>query len=142
MDGMNMFPALDIAGSGMKAEARRLEVVASNIANAQTQRTPNGEPYRRKEVLFETTYSGIKDAKAGMTKVAISGVVEDQTEFPRVFRGIGTPGADDEGMVRMPNVDMVYEMVDMMSAMRAFQANLKTIESFKSMAEAAMDIGK
>lgn len=142
MSGMKMFPALDIAGSGMKAEARRLEVVASNIANAQTQKTQNGEPYRRREVMFETMFDGMREAKAGMTKVGISGIVEDQTEFPRVFRGKGAPGADDEGFVRMPNVDMVYEMVDMMSAMRAFQANLKTVESFKSMAEAAMDIGK
>lgn len=142
MNQMNMFPALDIAGAGMRAEARRLEVVAANIANAQTRKSDGGEPYRRREVIFKTVYDGAEEARRGLGKVEVSGVVPDSTEFPRVFRGKDFPGADEEGYVRMPNVDMVYEMVDLMSAMRAFQANVKTTETFKRMAEAALGIGR
>lgn len=142
MNEMQMFPALDIAGSGMGAEARRLEVVAANIANARTLETDRGEPYRRREVIFRTVFDRESDRRSGLAKVEVKDVVEDMSEFPRVFRGKDYPGADEEGYVRMPNVDMVYEMVDLMSAMRAFQANLKSSETFKSMAEAALRIGR
>ena len=140
MSEMNMFPALDIAGSGMTAEMRRLEVVAANIANAQTIRTDEGGPYRRRDIIFRT----VMDQASGgrfVPKVQVEGVVPDQSDLKRVYEP-GHPDADKEGFVSMPNVDIVYEMVDMMSSMRAYESNLRTSRSFRSMAESALRIGR
>lgn len=141
MNTMNMFPALDIAGAGMQAESRRLEIVAANIANANTIRTDAGEPYRRREVIFRTVMDQVHSGGRDLPSVEVADVVADPTDFKRVYKP-GHPDADEEGFVRMPNVDMVFEMVDMMTSMRAFEANLRTTRTFRSMAEAALQIGR
>jgi flagellar basal-body rod protein FlgC len=137
MDLIAPFKALDIASSGMSAEMRRLEIISANLANAQTTRTPEGGPYARREVVFETEYDG--DDTAPMVKV--SGVHQDGSDFRRVYKP-GHVDADEDGYVLYPNVDPVYEMVDMMEAMRAYESNLRTSRAFRAMADAAMQIGR
>lgn len=140
-DKISAFRALDIAGAGMTAEMRRLEVIASNLANASTTRTPGGGPYRRQEAVFRAVYDRAGRAE-GVPTVKVDGIEKDPSEFPRVFKGLGYPDADAEGYVAMPNVDSTLEMVDMMESMRAYEANLRTGRAFKSMADAALQIGR
>lgn len=140
MDGkIGAFRALDISSAGMSAESRRLETIAVNLANAQSTRTPQGGPYRRREVVFETIYDGPAGEKIPLVKVA--GMHEDDKDFKRIYRP-HHPDADGEGFVMFPNVDPVYEMVDMMEAMRAYEANSRASRAFKTMAESALQIGR
>jgi len=133
------FRALDIASSGMAAEQRRLEVIAANLANASTTRTPEGGPYRRKEAVFQSVYDKVgRQDRLPMVKVV--DVAEDASDFKRVFNP-GHPEALD-GYVTYPNVDSVFEMVDMMEAMRSYEANLRSAKTFKTMAESALQIGR
>jgi len=144
MDGMKTFRALDIAGSGMTAERRRLEVVAANIANARTLKTENGGPYRRQEVIFQSVMRRASLAGGAMDRlpeVAVSDVVSDRSDF-RMVLDPGHPLADEDGYVAMPNVDMVFEMVDLMDAMRSYEANLRTVRTFRTMFESALQIGR
>lgn len=139
MGPMKAFRALDVAGSGMAAEVRRLEVIAANIANAETLRSEDGGPYRRREVIFQTEFD--RALGGNLPKVQVKDVVKDASDFRRVHRP-GHPLADEEGYLAMPNVDMVFEMVDLMSAMRSFESNLKTTEVFKTMVDSALQIGR
>lgn len=141
MTEIKSFRALDIAGSGLLAERRRLEVVAANIANAQTVRTEDGGPYRRREILFESFVDRRLDDDDRLPEVKIAGVVPDMSDF-RPVKDPGHPLADEDGWVLMPNVDMVFEMVDLMEAMRSYEANLRTIRAFKTMVDAALQIGR
>ncbi|MFH0945505.1 MAG: flagellar basal body rod protein FlgC [Planctomycetota bacterium] len=141
MTSMNAFRALDIAGSGMNAEQRRMEVVAANIANAHTLRTEQGGPYRRQEVLFRSIMKRIGGQTDRLPEVEVSDVVSDMSDF-RMVQDPGHPLADKDGYVAMPNVDMIFEMVDLMESMRAYEANVKTAKSFKSMFESALQIGR
>ncbi len=139
MGPMKAFRALDVAGSGMLAERRRLEVIAANIANAHTLKSEDGGPYRRREVLFETVFDRALDGD--LPRVEVKDVVRDMSDLRRVHRP-GHPMADADGYVAMPNVEMVFEMVDLMAAMRSFEANAKTSEVFKTMVDAALQIGR
>ncbi len=141
MNAMNTFRALDIAGSGMGAERRRLEVVASNIANARTLKTEEGGPYRRQEVIFETVMKRVGNRMERLPEVRVAGVVPDMSDF-EMIQDPGHPMADENGYVAMPNVDMVYEMVDLMQAMRSYEANVRSVRAFKTMYEAALEIGR
>ena len=123
----------------MRAERRRLEVVASNIANAHTTNTTTGEPYRRRLVVFEPQAARPGDELPG--GVQVRGVELDQSEFPRLFRK-GHPDADDDGYVQISNVNITHEMVDLMAAMRSYEANLKAARASKQMAERALELGR
>src|SRR6185295_379147 len=107
-DKIEPFRALDISGSGLAAEQRRLEVIAGNLANAQTTRTPEGGPYRRREVIFKTVYEGHGEDRAPIVQVA--GVKADASDFRRVYKPEHAD-ADPDGYVNYPNIDAVYEMV-------------------------------
>lgn len=139
MAGMDTFRVLDIAGSGLAAERRRMEVIAANIANAQTLRTEDGGPYRRREALFESVLDGF--GGDGLPEVRVAEIAKDPTPFRRVYLP-GHPFADEEGFVAMPNVDLVFEMVDLMAAVRSYESNLKSIQAFRRMADAALEIGR
>jgi len=139
MGPMKSFRALDVAGSGMSAERRRLEVIAANIANANTLQSEDGGPYRRREAIFRSLFD--KESGGGTPRVEIAAVVSDDKD-PRRVHNPGHPLADDEGYVAMPNVDMVFEMVDLMSAMRSYESNLKTTQVFKTMVDSALQIGR
>jgi flagellar basal-body rod protein FlgC len=137
---MGMFDALEISGSALTAERMRMDVTAQNLANAQTTRGADGQPYRRKEVvLAERQGAGSFGAAlagamgGGAPKgVEVAAITEDQSALKRVYDP-SHPDADDEGYVQMPNVDTVSEMVDLIAAQRAYEANVTAMQSAKAM---------
>ena len=139
------FNAFNISASGLTSERFRMEVVANNIANASVTRTPEGGPYRRKDVIFETALNRpgtpMDDAEAGgpLNGVRVVGLADDMSEFPRVFN-IGHPDADANGFVTMPNVNLPIEMVNLITATRAYEANLKASQAFTDMNQQAIAI--
>ena len=130
--------ALNISASGLGAERLRMEVVANNIANASVTRTPEGGPYRRRDVVFETVLSGVEgNDTPGLGGVRVAGMVSDQSELPRVFSP-GHPDADADGFVSMPNVNLPIEMVNLITASRAYEANLRVAQSFLELSQSAL----
>lgn len=141
---MGLFDAIDIAGSGLSAERLRMDVVAGNLANAQTTQGANGQPYRRREVVLQEARAGEQSfgsmlsaaAAAGgaggnrVSGVQVAGVVEDQAPLRRVYDP-GHPDADAQGYVSLPNVNPVTEMVDLISASRAYEANVTAMQTAK-----------
>jgi flagellar basal-body rod protein FlgC len=136
------FSSIDISTSGLSAERYRMEVIANNIANANSTRTAEGGPYRRQEVVFSARNNnafGISPGLEGLTGVSVQGVQSDQSELPLVFNP-GHPDANEEGMVAMPNVQIPFEMVDMITASRSYEANLRSIRSFREMAQQTLTL--
>ena len=135
--------ATDISASGMSAERKRMEVVANNIANAYSTRSAQGGPYRRQQVVFEAVMDdsiGIDPTRIRqMRGVQIVGIRADESELPRVYQP-GHPDADDDGFVTMPNVQPALEMVDLVTASRAYEANLRILRTFREMAEHALSL--
>jgi flagellar basal-body rod protein FlgC len=146
---MGFFGGLEISASGLTAERLRMDVTAENLANAQTTRGADGQPYRRKEVILQETpgsfgatlsaaMGGGNDGSAGGVQVA--GVVQDTaTPLKRVYDP-GHPDADAQGYVSMPNVDTVTEMVDLISAQRAYEANVTAMQAAKQMFSRTLDL--
>jgi flagellar basal-body rod protein FlgC len=136
---MSLFGGLEISASALTAERLRMDVVAENLANAQTTRGAGGNPYRRKEVVLQERASSFGASLSaamgdgGNSKgVEVAGVVEDQTPLKRIYDP-GHPDADAEGYVSMPNVDTVTEMVDLIGAQRAYEANVTAMQAAKQM---------
>lgn len=163
---MAFLSSLDIAGSGMTAQKRRLDTISENITNRETLRTENGGPYRRKLTVFREigksrsqSFGGImqrytdsfgteramryRSRNDGGTKggVMVTEIIEDPTDFIPVYDP-NHPDADENGYVYMPNVDTTVEMVDAMAATRSYSANIAAFEAMKSMAKMALEIGK
>lgn len=145
---MGMFSSFRISASGLAAERLRMDVIANNIANVNTTRTEEGGPYRRRQVVFQALSAGEPAGRAGMKGtlapgrgVAVAAIVEDPSP-PRLAHDPGHPDADATGYVAMPNVDAVREMVDMISATRAYEANAAALGAAKTMAMRALDIGR
>jgi len=145
---MDLNGTLAISASALRAERLRLDVIASNLANANTTRTAAGGPYVRRNVVF---VSQAMESDFGVTiqalaeegarqGVAVVDVVEDPTP-PRLVFDPGHPDANPEGYVAYPNVNPVTEMVDLMAATRAYEANVQAVNATKKMAEAALSIG-
>ena len=128
---MSLLTALDINASGLTAQRQRAEVTSSNIANAQTTRTPEGGPYRRKDVVFQSMLQGVE----------VSDVVEDQTAFDRRYEP-GHPDADQQGYVNYPNVDPMQEMANLIEASRTYDANISAMNILKTMISKTMELGK
>ena len=126
-----MADPVDISASALSAQRQRMDLIAQNIANAETTRTPEGGPYRRQQVVFTL------DDQGG---VEVTQVVEDPRP-PRLVYQPGHPDADAAGYVALPNVNLVEEMVDMISAMRSYEANVTAINAAKTMAQRALDLG-
>src|SRR5262245_54465802 len=121
--------ALNASASALAAERTRIEVAVSNLANAESTRSADGQPYRRRDVVLAADPANSFEAalgNAGAVGVKVAGIVEDQTPFTRRYDPTH-PDADGEGFVAMPNVDTPEEMVNMLSASRAYQANLTAI---------------
>lgn len=144
---MGMFGAIDAAASGLTAERLRLDIISNNIANANTTRTAGGGAYRRQMVVFQprTDQASFlqvlnKQITAGQG-VKVSGVVQDQSPLRRVYDP-QHPDANSEGYVEMPNVHIVTEMVDMITATRSYEANVAAVNAAKSMALKALEIGR
>ncbi len=138
-----LFSATQIASSGLAAERLRMEVAANNIANANSTRTADGGPYRRQQVVFSAAMQNAMGGNPtdGMAGVKVERVEGDQTEMPRVYSP-GHPDADQEGFVTYPNVKLPHEMVDMMTAARAYEANLKSLQIFRQMTEQSLALLK
>ena len=139
MDIGSMF---QVSGSALGAEKRRLEAIAQNLAGAEVTRTADGTPYRRKEVVFKTFDAHLKDA-AGKNAPPL--VQAEESLDPRPFRTVHMPGhpdADADGNVQMPNVNVMEEMMNMISASRSYEANVKAVGAAKQMARAALRIGE
>lgn len=145
---MDFMTALDIGSSGLKAQRAYLNVISMNLANAKTTRTADGGPYRRKSVSFASTPvlspfdSAMRDQmNQGLEGVKIQGVVVDKRPHKLVYEP-GHPDANGEGYVAYPDINVVEEMTNMITAMRGFDANLQTIESVKVMFNKALAIGR
>lgn len=134
-----MFSAMDISASGLMAERVRMETVANNIANANTTMTANGDPYRRQSVVFSAKMDQQSDftTAGNISGVEIVGIQEDQSKFP-VIKSIGHEHADADGNLRLPNVKIPNEMVDLITASRSYEANLKSLTMFKEMVEQSL----
>lgn len=140
---MSFLSSLNIAGSALTAQRFRMDVVSQNIANVDTTRTQNGEPYARKMVVMRERFSDVLDTQRDRIGqgVEISEIVEDNKAYKLVYEP-DHPDADQQGYVRYPNIDMVKEMMDMMSASRSYDANVTTVNAIKTMAMSALQIGR
>lgn len=146
---MSFLSSFDISASGLTAERQRLDIASENIANSQTTRTESGGPYRRKMVVlqevpstsFRTKFNSLLNRTASKGGVKVTEIVEDQRDLNPVYNP-EHPDANEEGYVMMPNVDLVKETVDGMSATRAYEANITAFNAMKLMAQRALDIGK
>ncbi|MBM4286334.1 MAG: flagellar basal body rod protein FlgC [Deltaproteobacteria bacterium] len=139
---MNIFQTMDISASGLHAQRQRLNVIAENLANSHTTRTPEGGPYCRKEVILASRpvdeFAGLLEQSS---KVAVQAVSQNREGF-RVEYDPGHPDADDKGMVTWPNVNPITEMVSLTMASRAFDANVAVLRASKAMALKALEIGR
>ena len=145
---MDFFTAIEVSAQGLTAERARINVASSNLANAQTTQTPGGGPYRRKDVVLNAVQPSpqIVGAQAGnglrgVSGVEVANVVED-TSPPRMEYDPGHPNANADGYVAYPNVNVIEEMVDMITASRAYEAGLSALKAAVNMAERALSIGR
>lgn len=143
---MSMFSGFDISASGLSAERLRMDIISNNIANANTVRTSDNKPYRRQMPIFQqrdrvTSVPGIAQPLSDQTGMGVRaiGIIEDMSPLEKKYDP-GHPYADKEGYVDMPNVNVVKEMVDMITATRAYEANVSVISSTKSMMSQAISI--
>lgn len=139
-----LFDAMDASASALTAQRARMEVAVSNLANAESTRGPDGLPYRRRDVVLSAQPTEGFEAmlgRAGAVGVQVREIVEDQTPFRRRYEP-SHPDADAEGFVALPNVDVSEEMVDMVGAARAYQANLTAIGLIRDTMQRALDLGK
>jgi flagellar basal-body rod protein FlgC len=136
--------AINASASALSAERTRIEAAVSNMANAESTRGPDGLPYRRRDVLLATDTSSSFDSamgKAGAAGVRVAAVVEDQMPFRRRYEP-SHPDADAEGFVALPNVDPQNEMVDLIGASRAYQANLTAIGLIRDLVAKSLELGR
>lgn len=145
---MSIFSALKISSSGLTAERMRMDVIADNIANSETTRTPDGKgPYIRKIVTFKENLDKEINKNTGKYESKQNGVVVDKVSKDEIsplkkVYDPSHPDADGEGYVTMPNVNILNEMVDLISASRAFEANVTAVNTAKQMAMKALEIGR
>ncbi|MGH8017964.1 MAG: flagellar basal body rod protein FlgC [Opitutaceae bacterium] len=140
---MNILPALAITSDALNAEKVRLEVISQNIANAQTTRGPDGNPYQRRVVAFEAQLQRASgtDGSSLAAGPRLAGITADTTAGPSIYNP-SHPHADAQGMVRMPNVNLSREMVDLISASRSYEANLSVVRTARQMAQRALQMGR
>jgi len=148
---MSLFSGMTISATALSAERTRLDVISKNIANANTTKTENGMPYRRQVVVFKAqntasfkeqlaAYAGAT-GEAAQTTVEIDKIVEDKSPFLKKYNP-GHPDADKDGYVLTSNVNTIQEMVDMITAMRAYESNVTSVNNTKSMMLKALEIGR
>jgi len=145
---MNLEDAMRISASGLNAQKMRLNIISSNLANVDSTQTTEGGPYQRRDVIFksfpmEHSFESILHGNLGTSRqgVEVSQVVLDQRPFKKVYEP-QHPSADGEGYVLYPNINPMEEMVNMMSALRSYEANVTALNATKSMASKALEIGR
>ena len=150
---MGMFDAMEVSASGLTAERMRMDVVAENLANANTTRGVDGQPYRRKEVVLQTAEGGgfqsaLRSAAGNLPGmgssqadggVQVAGIAQDPSQ-PRMVYDPGHPDANAQGYVAMPNVNPVTEMVDLISASRAYEANVTAMQAAKTLFNKTLEL--
>jgi flagellar basal-body rod protein FlgC len=148
---MGLFDAIDASGSALSAERLRMDVTSENLANAQTTKGADGQPYRRKEVVLQqagasgSSFSSVLASMQGaggaksVNGVRVSGIVEDSSALKRLYDP-GHPDADKDGYVTMPNVNTVTEMTDLISSSRAYEANVTAMQTAKTMFTKTLDL--
>lgn len=145
---MDFFSAMSISASALTAERTRMNLISSNLANANATRTPEGGPYKRKDAVFAATpvesgFARALDGAAGrdLRQVEVQQVIEDQSA-PRLQYDPSHPDANPQGYVAMPNVNVIEEMADMIGASRTYEANVTAVQAAKSMALKTLEISK
>jgi flagellar basal-body rod protein FlgC len=147
---LDIFRTLNISASGLTAQRTRIDIIASNIANAETTRTDEGGAYRRKTVVFREVFENVLRKSdypeeslltEGLQGVEIDGVETDMRPFQLVYDP-SHPDANAEGYVEMPNVNTLREMVDLINAQRSYEANVAALNATKAFVNAALQIGK
>lgn len=145
---MDFFSSMNVSSSALSAERTRMNLISSNLANASATRTPEGGPYKRKDAVFTATplenqFNRMLDGATSkqVHKVEVTDIVEDQNP-PRLQYDPSHPDANPQGYVAMPNVNVVEEMADMISATRAYEANVTAVQAAKSMAMKTLEIGR
>ena len=142
MLNINIMPGAASAASALQAEKVRMEVISQNIANASTTSTPEGGPYRRQVVRFETIMANQFDPNSAVQEVRVAGIENDTRPYRLIFQP-GHPDADQKtGMVNYPNVSVHEEMADLIASSRAIEANLVVIRTARQMAMQTLAIGK
>lgn len=136
---MNSIDVLQISGSALEAQRRRMNVIASNLANAQSTRTEEGGPYRRQDVIFAS--APIASDPVELKGVQVADVVPDGKP-PKMVYDPGHPDADPEGFVAMPDINTMEEMVNMMMAFRAYEASVATFNTAKAMMLKTLELGR
>lgn len=134
---MSMFSIFEVSGSALAAQSQRMNVTASNLANADSVAGPDGETYRARQVLFETA---LREGQA-TGGVRVAGLVEDPTPLRQEYRP-GHPMANEQGYVTMPNVEPVQEMVNMISAARSYEANIEVMNTSKQLMQKTLTLGE
>ena len=136
MEVNSTFSPVDIAISGLRAQDKNIEVISSNVANAQATNNGKGEPYRRLETIFKTD----GDAN-GIGGVSVNEIAADMSDFPRILKP-GHPDADKQGYVTMPNVSLPIEMMNLNIAARVYQANAAVLKRYQRMVETTLELLK
>ena len=142
---LGVFSAMEIAASGLSAQRTRMNTIASNLANAQTTRTAAGGPYKRVDPVFEAIAldkaQALTPSERSVSLVHVSQIVQDQRPGHLVYSP-GHPDANADGYLEYPNVNMVEEMVNMITASRAYEAGVSSVEATQKMADSALDLGR
>jgi len=142
---LGVFSAIDIAASGLSAQRTRMNTIASNLANAQTTRTDKGGPYKRVDPVFEAIaldkMHALSPSERSVSTVQVTQIVQDQRPGHMVYSP-GHPDANKDGYLEYPNVNIVEEMVNMISASRAYEAGISSVEATQKMANSALELGK
>ena len=145
---MDFFSSMNVSSSALATERTRMNLISSNLANANATRTPEGGPYKRKDAVIAATsaegsFNRVIDGATArqVRKVEVSEIIEDQNP-PRLQYDPGHPDANPQGYVAMPNVNVVEEMADMIGATRAYEANITAVQAAKSMALKTLEIGR
>ena len=145
---MNFIDSLRISASGLSSQRTRMNVISSNLANSHTTRTPEGGPYKRRDVVFTSqplrkSFQDMMSSRINgkLSEVKVTGIINDPRP-PVIKYDPQHPDADKNGYVAFPNVDIINEMVNMMSASRSYEANITAVNATKKMAHKALDIGR
>ena len=138
---MELISGIAATTGALSAQRTRLDIIAQNIANAHTTRGPDGKAYQRRTVSFEAELLGASSGTVGLSTVRVAQIQIDKTPGQRI-NDPGHPDADEEGMVTMPNVNLSMEMVDLITACRAYEANLSVAKNARQMALKTLQIGR